>query len=147
MRHALHAARRLVGIARRKSPGERRGVLIVDDHDDIRRLVKANLKEAQIDPVFEAADGESALQIVFRERPDVIVLDLRMPNMDGSAVARQIRVLSPGAAIIVFSAFLPEAVTQVDADAFLDKTAIAELPVVVKEQLQRPEWLKRRRHG
>lgn len=60
----------------------RKTVLIVDDQPDIRLLCRANLALEGYD-VIEAADGESCLEAAFSRPPDVILLDIMMPGMDG----------------------------------------------------------------
>ena len=65
-------------------------VLAVDDDPAILRTLKINLRARSYE-VQTAADGRSALQIVAEEEPDVIILDLGLPDMDGVAVLRQLR--------------------------------------------------------
>ncbi|MCU1461180.1 MAG: Response regulator receiver [Acidimicrobiales bacterium] len=65
-------------------------VLVVDDEDDIRELCRVNL-EFEGYEVLDAADGEAALQLARRERPDIIFLDLMMPKMDGWDVLRHLK--------------------------------------------------------
>jgi DNA-binding response OmpR family regulator len=61
-------------------------VLIIDDEAPIRLLCRVNL-EAEGMEVLEAADGSSGIEIAERERPDVILLDVMMPRLDGWEVA------------------------------------------------------------
>jgi DNA-binding response OmpR family regulator len=65
-------------------------IMIVDDDPSIRKFVRANL-EARGYKVLLAADGEEALQIIERELPDLILLDIMMPKMDGFTVCRRLR--------------------------------------------------------
>jgi two-component system alkaline phosphatase synthesis response regulator PhoP len=65
-------------------------ILIVDDDHDIVRLVKAYLEKAGY-MVLSAYDGETALHILRRERPDLLVLDLMLPDRDGWDLTRLIR--------------------------------------------------------
>jgi DNA-binding response OmpR family regulator len=65
-------------------------VLVADDSIVVRRLVCARLAADGHD-VFEAADGQEAVDIAMRERPDVIVLDRQMPKMDGFEVCTRLR--------------------------------------------------------
>jgi DNA-binding response OmpR family regulator len=57
-------------------------VLVIDDEEPIRLLCRVNLEAAEID-VSEAEDGKSGLEAARAERPDVILLDVMMPGMDG----------------------------------------------------------------
>jgi two-component system KDP operon response regulator KdpE len=65
-------------------------VLTVDDEPSIRRLVRLEL-ESQDFTVIEAEDGQSAITLNDREKPDAIILDVRMPGMSGIEVMQQIR--------------------------------------------------------
>jgi len=65
-------------------------ILVVDDEVSIVRFVRANL-EASGYQVVTAGDGLEALQTFERELPDLVILDLRMPKMDGFEVCRRIR--------------------------------------------------------
>jgi len=64
-------------------------ILVVDDERPIRRFLKVSLGGQHT--VFEAANGEEALQAVTMERPDLIILDLGLPDMDGAEVTRRLR--------------------------------------------------------
>lgn len=74
------------------SPVEPSGrlVLVVDDCADNRILAAASLK-AGGHRVIQAADGPAGVDAALKERPDLILLDLMMPGMDGAAVARKLR--------------------------------------------------------
>ena len=65
-------------------------VLVVDDEAPIRLLCRVNL-EAEGMRVLEASDGDSGLETARTERPDVILLDVMMPNLDGLSACAQIR--------------------------------------------------------
>jgi len=65
-------------------------ILVVDDERAIRRFLKVSLGNQHT--VFEAANGEEALQAVAVERPDLVILDLGLPDMDGAEVTRRLRV-------------------------------------------------------
>lgn len=64
-------------------------ILVVDDERAIRRFLKVSLGSQHT--VFEAANGEEALQAVTMERPDLVILDLGLPDMDGAEVTRRLR--------------------------------------------------------
>lgn len=65
-------------------------VLVVDDEEDIRNLVAFNLRAAGME-VLPAADGAAAIKSVRTEQPDLVILDLMMPEMDGISVCELIR--------------------------------------------------------
>lgn len=65
-------------------------ILVVDDDKEIVRIVRAYLEKAGYS-VLTANDGETALHIIRSDRPDLVVLDLMMPNRDGWSVARLVR--------------------------------------------------------
>lgn len=78
--------------------------LIVDDVADARRLVRFALKvRGGFDVVAEAADGESAVAAAREHRPDVIVLDLGLPDLAGREVVTRLRQEAPDAGIVVFT--------------------------------------------
>jgi CheY-like chemotaxis protein len=65
-------------------------ILVVDDTDDIRLMLKMRL-ESKGHYVVEAADGHQAIELAISERPDVILMDLSMPVMDGIEAAKYLR--------------------------------------------------------
>jgi DNA-binding NarL/FixJ family response regulator len=65
----------------------RRTALIVDDHDEFRRSARALLEADGFEVVGEAADGEQAIEAIDALRPDVVLLDVQLPGMDGLALA------------------------------------------------------------
>ena len=75
-------------------------VLVVDDEAPIRELCRVNLELAGFD-VDEAGDGVQALEAVRRRRPDVVLLDLMMPNMDGWETLERLNSYDETAAIPV----------------------------------------------
>jgi CheY-like chemotaxis protein len=82
-------------------------ILLVDDNDDVRAIMRIVLAvEPEIGEVREAGDGEAAVAICGEFRPDVVVLDLWMPHMDGGQASEKIRSLHPNAQIVAYSAAL-----------------------------------------
>lgn len=81
-------------------------VLIVDDQQMFREGIRHRLaQESDISVVGEAASGEEALAMLSRAKPDVIILDIRLPNMSGIEVARQVRQQWPDVKILVLSGY------------------------------------------
>jgi len=98
---------------------ERPTVLVVDDVDAVRATLRTLIERAGMQ-VLEAADGKTALNVVRREAPDVMVLDVRMPGMDGHEVVERAKRLNEGLPIIVITAFgaVEDAVRMLKAGAF-----------------------------
>jgi NarL family two-component system response regulator LiaR len=81
-------------------------VMIVDDHAMVRRGLGAFLKsKADLELVGEASDGEEAVQMCERVQPDVILMDLVMPKMDGTAATQAIRERWPHVQVIALTSF------------------------------------------
>jgi DNA-binding NarL/FixJ family response regulator len=81
-------------------------VLVVDDHLIVRKGIRALLgTEPDMEVVGEAADGREAVEQAARLRPDVILMDLVMPEVDGIAAIQQIVAGDPAARILVLTSF------------------------------------------
>ena len=90
-------------------------VLVIDDELSIRSLLSAVLGQKGYDVVL-AENGRKGLESFHQERPDVIVLDLKMPEMDGMAVLQQIRGVDLNQPVIIFTgAGTPESERQLHA--------------------------------
>jgi two-component system, NarL family, response regulator LiaR len=117
-------------------------VLIVDDHPVVRKGLAMFINSfADLELVGEAEDGASALEIYRRERPQVVLMDLLLPDMDGAAATRLIRQEFPEAAILALSASgdeeLIEAALRAGARGFLSKMiSVVELAEAIR-QVQR----------
>jgi len=97
--------RQRTGPARRNGARPTR-VVVADDHPLYRAaLVEAIAGSAQTELVAVACDGEEALAAVRRHEPEVVVLDMRMPGLDGQAVVRQIRKLGSQARVLFVSEY------------------------------------------
>ena len=77
-------------------------ILVVDDSADIRHMIRFTL-EALGQNVVEAPDGESAVRIAEEVRPDLILMDLSMPGLDGFGATSAIRKLPPMAAVPIIA--------------------------------------------
>jgi DNA-binding NarL/FixJ family response regulator len=79
-------------------------ILVVDDHLLIRDGVRAMLSaQPDLQVISEASDGFEAVQRAMEHLPDVVVLDISMPNLNGFDAAQQIRLVSPTSSILFFS--------------------------------------------
>ena len=79
-------------------------VLIVDDLTFIKMVLKDLVEKAGFRVVGEASDGEEALKMYDEKRPDVVLLDITMPKMDGLTALRKILEMDPQAKVIMCSA-------------------------------------------
>ncbi len=105
-------------------------VLIADDHAVVREGTRELLeRDPGLQVVAEAEDGQQAVDLAARLKPNVVVLDLALPVLNGVEAARQIRDVSPDSHILVLSAFddddFVQAVIQAGATGYLLKTAHA----------------------
>jgi DNA-binding NarL/FixJ family response regulator len=102
-------------------------ILIADDHPLLRDgIVQLLVKEADFEVVGEAADGEEAVRLVSEKSPDVVVMDIEMPKVDGLDATRQIKNNHPGTSVLVLTAHDDEeyvaAVMDAGATGYLLKT-------------------------
>jgi two-component system KDP operon response regulator KdpE len=120
------------------SPGAR--ILVVDDEPQIRRSLQVNLENKGY-AVLTASSGEEALEALPRRKPDVIIIDLLLPSMDGIELTRRIREQSP-VPIIVLSAIGDEQkkveALESGADDYVTKPfGMEELSARIKSALRR----------
>lgn len=103
-------------------------VLLADDHAVVRQGIRRFLEEADdMEVVAEAGDGREALERVREYRPDVAVLDIRMPEMSGVEATRRIKERFPGVRVLILTAYDDDpyvfALLQAGADGYVLKTA------------------------
>lgn len=135
LRYAL-PVRSIVRLAAEDAPAIR--VLVVDDEEDMRDLVRMTLElAAGIEVVGEAVDATDAARHWQSVRPDVLVVDHRLPGTTGLELAAWILQEDPDARILLFSASLDAATVAQATDAGIrscvSKDRLRELPVLVRE--------------
>lgn len=79
-------------------------VLIVDDHEAIRKGVKLLFNTSGKYKAFDAANGNIALTIIDKEKPDIAIVDLMMPEMDGFTLCNEIKKKYPKLPVIILTA-------------------------------------------
>jgi CheY-like chemotaxis protein len=100
-------------------------ILIVDDDPEIRHLLCTLFEVDGFVVVGEAADGVEAVPLALKYEPDFVILDYRMPRMNGAKTAEVLRGIVPDAKIVAFSAMLEAKPAW--ADAYLNKERIIEV--------------------
>jgi CheY-like chemotaxis protein len=84
-------------------------VMIVDDTDHVRRMLTTMLTVDGFDVVHQASGGPDALDHVDEADPDVIVIDYKMPVMDGLDAARRLRGRRPDQVVVLYTAYIDDA--------------------------------------
>jgi len=122
-------------------------IVLADDHHIVRKGMRAVLEaEADFRLVGEASDGLEAVQLVERLRPDVLVLDLMMPGLNGLEVARQVGKRSPQTRVLILSMhagddYVLEALRTGVTGYVLKDTGMAELVKAVRETVAGRRYL------
>jgi DNA-binding NarL/FixJ family response regulator len=107
--------------------------LIVDDHDGMRLALRVLLEAQGVAVVGEAPDGSRGVQMAQALLPDVVILDGRMPVMNGEEAARVLRDVLPAARILAFSASFESRPWW--ADAFVPKERFADVLPTIEEMV------------
>lgn len=84
-------------------------ILLVDDAAFMRMLIRDTLTKAGYTQILEASDGAIAVQTYEAEKPDLVIMDITMPNMTGIEALKEIKAKNPGAKVIMCSAMGQEA--------------------------------------
>jgi CheY-like chemotaxis protein len=92
-------------------------VMVVDDTDHVRRMLTSMLSLDGYAVVGDASSGSEAVAAVVDADPDIVVIDYKMPGMDGLATARGIRERRPDQVMILYTAYIDDARERAAADA------------------------------
>ncbi len=113
-------------------------ILIVDDNDGIRRLLRRLVDETATD-IWDCNDGLDALAAYADHRPDVVLMDIHMPRMDGLTATKQIRQLNSTARVIIVTDYdderLRRSARQAGACAYVLKEDLTDLLTLVAHSL------------
>jgi PAS domain S-box-containing protein len=126
---------------------------LIDDSDDVRALVRTRLQlSGEFELIGEGRDGSEAISLAYRQEPDLMVLDISMPDMDGLEALPAILALSPDTRVVMFTGFeervLAERAQELGAAGYVEKSLpIDQLPdrllaVLGREQRHRPRGLR-----
>lgn len=109
-------------------------VLVVDDTDHVRGMLVDMLDLDGFEVVGQASSGEEAIELAAQMNPEVVIMDYKMPGMDGLAAARTIRDNTPSQSIIIYTAYLDP---QLEAEARAIGVAMTVGKVEGLNQLER----------
>ena len=122
-----------------KATGQGKRILLIEDYEDFRKTVREHLEsQSESFDIFEASSGELGIITALREKPDIILMDIRLPNMNGIDAAERIRKYLPNCKIIALTMFEDEAFREVfksgDINAYLGKSELHEklMPLIRK---------------
>jgi two-component system, NarL family, response regulator NreC len=104
-------------------------ILLVDDHERFRQSVAAYLNEqGSVEIVGEAVNGDEAIAKTEQLRPDLVLMDMDMPNRDGFEATREIKLQCPETKVVILSmhggAIYRRAAWRCAADGFIDKSSL-----------------------
>ena len=91
-------------------------ILVADDSDTVRRVVRSYLTQRELDVCGEAADGQDAIEKAWKLKPDLILLDAAMPRTNGIVAASVLKEMMPNVLIVLFTMY-----SEAIARAFPDK--------------------------
>ncbi len=80
-------------------------ILVADDSDTVRRVVRSYLTQQDLDVCGEAVDGEDAIEKAWELKPDLILLDVAIPRMNGLEAASVLKEMMPNVRIILFTMY------------------------------------------
>ena len=116
-------------------------VLLVDDYERVRRSLASFLtKQRGVQVIGEAASGDEAIAETERLRPDLVLMDLEMPNRGGIEAMREIKMRAPHTRVVILSPYGSEIYRTMawgnSADGFIDKSSMKQdlLQILLNEQ-------------
>ena len=112
-------------------------ILIADDNPAIREVIKSHLsKVLNLSHCREAASGHEAIELASKFKPDLVILDISMPGMDGATVAKHLKQSMPETPIILFTIYkLDDGAAKLGVDAVISKLNLRKLTDEVSARL------------
>jgi DNA-binding NarL/FixJ family response regulator len=114
-------------------------IVVVDDHDSVRKILAAILSEYGLEVIAVCSNGREGVDVARDLEPDAVVMDVRMPVLDGIAATREIKQVSPKTRVVLLTAYeeddLRTAALAAGADDFVLKGVSGrELAALVRKQ-------------
>jgi CheY-like chemotaxis protein len=110
-------------------------ILIVDDNATVLRILR-RIVESMATEIHECKDGQEAITIYAEQSPDLVLMDIHMPLMDGLTATRLIRNIDPAARVLIVTAYedegLRRAAQEAGASGYIPKDKLTTLPKVIK---------------
>src|SRR3982750_2605925 len=106
-------------------------VVLIDDSAEVRALIRTQIRlSGLLEVVADGADGTEAIGLAYRHRPDLVLLDMSMPTMDGLDALPGILAVSPSTQVVVFTGFeeqgLAERARELGAAGYIEKSTPVE---------------------
>ncbi len=120
-------------------------ILLVDDHEIVRKGIRQLVDGPTRDVCGEASNGEEAIQKVLQLKPDLVLMDYRMPGMSGAETLQKIREISPSTKIVILTVddALIQYADKIGADACVHKgDVVSDLRDTINQVLAREYPLK-----
>jgi CheY-like chemotaxis protein len=111
-------------------------ILIIDDDPKVFWLINEGLGENY--HIVSARDGKQGLDALFKDRPDLILLDIKMPGINGVQTFREVKKIDPRAAVIISAAFMDVWLRQLIADFMVDDSKAVDELVGTEDNIDRP---------
>jgi PAS domain S-box-containing protein len=122
-------------------------ILVIDDEESIRTLLRITLANKGFE-VFTAEDGEQGIEVFKRERPPMVITDIKMPGMDGIEVLKEIRQMNPDTRVIVITGHgdMESAIEalKLEASDFINKPITDEGLMVAIRRAEEILWMKQK---
>lgn len=100
-------------------------ILLVDDAGFMRMMIKNNLTKAGYTSFVEGEDGQRAIELYQQEKPDLVIMDITMPNVNGIQALAEIKKLDPSAKVVMCSAMGQESMV-------MDAISLGAMDFIVK---------------